>query len=117
VWRTIGSPGFPFDEEEVRERSERIFERGIHPAGVARQLVAILASGGRRQALGGLRAPTLVVHGAADPLIPVEGGRDTAAAIPGAELLEIEGMGHDLPRGAWPRIVDAIARQAVDAED
>jgi pimeloyl-ACP methyl ester carboxylesterase len=117
VWRTIGSPGFPFDEKGVRQTAERVFERGIHPAGVARQLVAILASGSRKKALAGVRAPTLVIHGAADPLIPVEGGRDTAASVPGAELLVIEGMGHDLPRGAWPRLLDAISRHAEAAED
>jgi len=108
VWRTIGSPGFPFDEAEVRDRAAQTFDRGVNPPGVARQLVAILASGSRREALRGVRAPTLVIHGAADPLVPVEAGRDTAQAVPGAELLEIEGMGHDLPRPLWPRFVAAI---------
>src|SRR6266436_3094574 len=98
-WRVIGSPGFPFD-------------RAFHPAGVARQLVAIIASGNRKEALRSVTTPTLVIHGDADPLARVEGGRDTAAAIPGAELLIIEGMGHDLPRGAWPRIIDAIDAHA-----
>jgi len=112
LWRTIGSPGFPFDEREVRERAALAFDRGQSPAGVARQLVAILASGSRRAALASVRAPTLVIHGAADPLIPVEAGRATAAAVPGAELLVIDGMGHDLPRALWPTFVDAIVKHA-----
>ncbi len=112
VWRTIGSPGFPADEDEIRAQAARAFDRGVNPAGVARQLVAILASGHRRDALGAVRAPTLVIHGADDPLIPEAGGRDTAASVPGAELLRIEGMGHDLPRALWPRFVDAIAKHA-----
>jgi pimeloyl-ACP methyl ester carboxylesterase len=107
-WRVIGSPGFPFDEARVRRRAGRSFDRAFHPAGVARQLVAIIASGNRKEALRSVTTPTLVIHGDADPLARIEGGRDTAAAIPGAELLIIEGMGHDLPRGAWPRIIDAI---------
>ncbi|HTY16638.1 MAG TPA: alpha/beta fold hydrolase [Myxococcota bacterium] len=112
LWRTIGSPGFAFDEAEVRAMAGRTFDRGPSPAGTARQLVAILASGSRRDALAAVRAPTLVIHGAADPLIPVDAGRATAAAVPGAELLEIEGMGHDLPRALWPTLVDAIAKHA-----
>ena len=115
LWRTIGSPGFPFDEAEVRATAGRAFDRGVSPAGVARQLVAILASGSRRDVLAGVRAPTLVIHGAADPLIPVEAGRATAAAVRGAELLEIDGMGHDLPRALWPTLVDAIAKHAAQA--
>jgi pimeloyl-ACP methyl ester carboxylesterase len=108
VFRTIGSPGFPFDEEMVRTFAARQYDRCFHPEGQARQLAAILAHGGRREKLQGLRVPALVIHGADDPLIPVEGGRDTAAAIPGAELLVIDGMGHDNPRPAWPRVVESI---------
>ncbi|MGI8926379.1 MAG: alpha/beta fold hydrolase [Tepidiformaceae bacterium] len=117
--RTIGSTGFPFDEERVRARAARSFDRAFYPAGMARQMVAITASGNRRDALRDVKLPTLVIHGAVDPLVPVEGGHDTAACIPGAELLIIEGMGHDLPTGAWPRIAEAIsavtARVAVRA--
>src|SRR5262249_50080532 len=108
--KALGSPGYPFDEADERALIERCFERGEHPAGNARQLLAVLAARSRRQALGRLRMPALVIHGVADPIIPVEAGRATAAAIPGAELLEIEGMGHDLPRPLWPTVVDAIAK-------
>jgi pimeloyl-ACP methyl ester carboxylesterase len=109
VFRTIGSPGFPFDEAEVRERAALSYDRGFNPGGVARQLVAILASGSRKEALGAVRAPALVIHGKDDPLVPVEAGRDTAEAIPGAQLMVFDGMGHDLPRPLWPRIIDAIS--------
>ena len=115
VAKVIGSPGFPFDTEAVRSRAARTFDRGVFPAGVARQLVAILASGNRKPALSSVRAPTLVIHGLADPLIPIAAGRDTAEAVPGAEFFEIEGMGHDLPREIWPRLVDAIAKNAARA--
>jgi pimeloyl-ACP methyl ester carboxylesterase len=108
VFRVIGSPGFPFDEERVRARAARAYDRCFHPAGVARQMIAIIASGSRRDALHALRVPTLVVHGADDPLIPLACGLDTAESIPGAELLIIEGMGHSLPPATWPRLVEAI---------
>jgi len=110
VFRTIGSPGFPFDEERIRGLALRSWERGIFPDGPARQLCAVIASGSRHARLGAVRMPTLVFHGADDPLIPVEHARDTAASIPGAELVIVEGMGHDLPRPVWPRLVDAITR-------
>ncbi|MBY0275736.1 alpha/beta fold hydrolase [Candidatus Binatia bacterium] len=109
VFRTIGSPGFPFDEHGLRARAALQYDRSHHPEGQMRQLAAILAHGSRREKLRELRVPALVIHGADDPLVPVEGGHDTAAAIPGAELLIIDGMGHDNPRDAWPRVVDAIA--------
>jgi pimeloyl-ACP methyl ester carboxylesterase len=109
TWRVIGSPGFPFDEERVRRRVGVLHDRCFYPQGTARQLAAILAHGNRRPSLARVAAPTLVIHGAADPLVPLAGGHDTAEAIPGAELLVIEGMGHDLPPEAWPRIVAAIA--------
>lgn len=108
VFRTIGSPGFPFDEAGVRERAERSYERGFNPAGTVRQLVAILASGSRTEALRSVDTPALVIHGKDDPLVPLAAGQDTAAAIPGAELLAIDGMGHDMPRALWPRLVEAI---------
>jgi pimeloyl-ACP methyl ester carboxylesterase len=113
--RALGSPAYPFDPADERALIERTFDRGVYPAGVARQLAAVLAAGSRREQLAAVRAPTLVIHGMADPIIPVECGRDTAAAIPGAQLLEIEGMGHDLPRVLWPTIVDAIAKHTLMA--
>jgi pimeloyl-ACP methyl ester carboxylesterase len=113
----IGSPGYPADEEWGREVAGRSYDRGYDPVGVARQLVAIQASGDRTAALRGVRVPTLVVHGAADPLVQVAGGEATAAAVPDAELIVFDGMGHNLPRELWPAIVDAITRTADRADD
>ena len=100
VFGVIGSPGFPTDRAALREQVARNVRRGHHPAGVTRQLVAIIASGDRRKLLRKITAPTLVIHGAEDPLVPVEAGRDTARHIAGAKLMVIDGMGHDLPPGA-----------------
>lgn len=113
--RVIGSPGFPFDEERIRRRALRAYQRSFHPQGVARQMAAVAASGNRRALLASITAPTLVIHGDADPLVPIEAGRDTAEAVPSAELLVIEGMGHDLPPAAWPQIISAIAGHAAKA--
>ena len=115
VWRTIGSPGFPFDEERVRGRMTRSYDRCFCPEGVARQLMAIIAHGDRTPGLKSVTAPTLVIHGKDDPLVPVECGKATAAAVPGADILIIDGMGHDLPVGAWPQIIDAITDHAKGA--
>lgn len=112
----LGSPAYPADPDEVASLAAMAFDRGHDPRGVGRQLVAIHASGDRTEAVRTISAPTLVVHGADDPLITVEGGRATAAAVPGAELLVLPGMGHDLPRQLWPQLVDAIARTADRAE-
>ena len=108
VGRVIGSPGFRRDEQDVRERAARAWDRGVNPAGFARQLAAIHASGDRTPALASVRAPTLVVHGEDDPLVPVTGGRATAAAIPGADLWVVPGMGHDLPRALWPDLIGRV---------
>jgi pimeloyl-ACP methyl ester carboxylesterase len=116
TWRTIGSPGFPFDEAKIRERAGRLYDRSFYPQGTARQLAAIVAQGNRAPRLREVSTPTLVIHGAADPLVPIEGGQDTARSIPGAELLVIEGMGHDLPEGAWPQLVGAISEHTAKAE-
>jgi pimeloyl-ACP methyl ester carboxylesterase len=115
AFRVIGSPGFDVDEEALRTRAGASFDRGYHPDGTARQLLAILASGDRTEALRRLDLPVVVIHGANDLLIDSSGGTATAAAIPGARLELIEGMGHDLPRQLWPRFVDAIADNAARA--
>jgi pimeloyl-ACP methyl ester carboxylesterase len=112
VFRMIGSPAYQVDEERLRERAAETFDRCHHPAGTARQLAAILASGSRRQQLRRLALPTLVIHGEQDPLVPLRAGQATARAIPGADLLTIPGMGHDLPRELWPTFADAIAKNA-----
>jgi pimeloyl-ACP methyl ester carboxylesterase len=112
LFRVIGSPGFSRDEEALRDMLGRSYDRGISSAATGRQMAAILASGKRAAALRRITAPTLVIHGTADRLVSVSGGRATARAIPGARLMLIKGMGHDLPRGAWPRIVDGIAANA-----
>ncbi len=115
IFRVIGSPGFELDEPELRERAGLSFDRADDPLGVARQLVAIIASGDRTAALASLNVPTLVLHGANDPLVNVSGGRATAEAIPDAEVAIFAGMGHDLPRALWPEItqrIDDLVRRA-----
>ena len=112
TWKVLRVGRFPEDEALDQARAERTFARGINPAGVARQLRAILASGSRKERLHAVKAPTLVIHGTVDPLVHPMGGKDTAASIPGAKLLMIEGMGHALPIPMWPQIIDAIDRHA-----
>jgi len=108
VW---GSPGL-YDDAEIRDRVRRAWGRHYDPMGTARQFAAILASGDRTGALGGLALPTLVIHGTADTLIPQGGGEATAAAVPDAKLLLIEGMGHDLPEPLWEQLVGAVTEHA-----
>lgn len=105
-------PADPFDESYERARVSAAVDRAYHPAGFVRQLQAIGAASSRLSRLAELRIPALVVHGDADILVPVENGRLVAAAIPGARLLEIPGMGHDVPRRVWPQVADAIAELA-----
>jgi pimeloyl-ACP methyl ester carboxylesterase len=112
TWKILRVGSFPQDEALDRARAERCFERGLNPAGVGRQLRAILASGSRKERLHTVRAPTLVIHGTVDPLVHPAGGKDTAASIPGAKLLMIAGMGHAVPIPMWPEIVDAIDKHA-----
>jgi pimeloyl-ACP methyl ester carboxylesterase len=109
IFKMIAGPGFPFEEEWIRRIAAASYDRCFYPEGVARQLIAILTQNDRTAALAAVRSPALVIHGTADPLVSVEGGKQTAAALPDAELLLIEGMGHDLPHGgAWPGIFEAI---------
>lgn len=110
VWvnRVLAGKGNPFDEARALKLSTRAVDRSYYPLGFGRQLVAILAAKSRLERLGHVSMPTLVVHGLDDPLIPVDNGRRVAAAVPGARLLEFEGMGHNLPERCWPAIVDAI---------
>jgi len=113
LFGVVGSPGFERDEDDLREMAALSWDRGPSPAGLGRQLAAIITSGNRTADLRRITAPTLVIHGTRDRLVRKSGGRATARAIPGAKLRLIKGMGHDLPRGAWPQIIDAIAEQAV----
>lgn len=107
--RVIGSPGYPPDEERLQRRVRADFERGWYPPGFARQMAAIVADGDRRPMLKKIKAPTLVIHGEEDPLVPPAGGRDTAANIAGARLMTIPGMGHDLPLALVDTLADAIS--------
>jgi pimeloyl-ACP methyl ester carboxylesterase len=112
TWKILRVGSFPEDEKLDRSRAERCFERGLNPAGVGRQLRAILASGSRKERLRAVKTPTLVIHGTVDPLVRPEGGKDTAASVPGAKLLMIDGMGHAMPVPMWPQIIDAIDKHA-----
>jgi pimeloyl-ACP methyl ester carboxylesterase len=112
VFGLVGSTGFPRDESYIRERAGLSYDRGYDIRAGGRQLGAIIASADRTKQLRTIKAPTLVIHGTVDKMIRPSGGRATAKAIPGARLVEIEGMGHDLPRGVWPRILDAVSEHA-----
>jgi pimeloyl-ACP methyl ester carboxylesterase len=116
IRKVIGSTGFEQDEDWIRDAAGRAYDRGINPDGVQRQLVASICSGSRHDRLGLITAPTVVLHGAADPLIDKSGGIATAEAIEGAELVMIDGWGHDLPPGVWGRVVGAIAENARRAQ-
>lgn len=111
-WALIGSPGFPQPREEVAKRAGETYDRGVNPHGVMRQMLAVVTQTGRSERLRGVRVPTLVIHGMADKMVHVSGGRATAAAVPGAELLLIDGMGHDLPPELFGTFVAAIRRTA-----
>tara|TARA_R110000751_G_scaffold2018_8_gene8816 strand:+ start:159631 stop:160521 length:891 start_codon:yes stop_codon:yes gene_type:complete len=112
VARTIGSPGYPTEDERLRERTTASVRRSFYPEGPTRHLSAIVADGDRRGMLKDVTVPTLVLHGEDDPLVPCEGGRDTAASIPGAKLKTIPGWGHDLPLELVDELADAIAGHA-----
>ena len=112
----IGSPAYPVDEETRREMTSASFDRCYYPAGFLRQVGATVHDGDRRQRLARISSPTLVIHGREDRLVPLAGGIDTARHIPGARLEIIDGMGHNLPPGLWPTLVDLIARHANQAD-
>jgi proline iminopeptidase len=116
VFSVIGSPGFPADPVELRSLCERVALRGFDPEGTQRQMLAIMATGDQRRELAKVRAPSLVIHGKDDPLVPPSAGRDVARHIPGAKLMEIDGMGHDLPQALIPRLVSAITEHCRAAE-
>lgn len=116
VFGVIGSPAFPTDQGELRRRLEYGLRRAHYPRGQIHQLLATVAAGDRRRELARIRAPTLVIHGADDPLLPVAAGRDTARHIPGARLQVIRGMGHDLPPGVQALLLEAIVAHCRAAE-
>lgn len=111
----IGSPAYPVDEETRREMTSMSFDRCYYPAGFTRHVAAIVQDGDRRERLGMISAPTLVIHGREDRLVPLAGGIDTAEHVPGARLEIIDGMGHNLPAGLWPRLVEMITGHATEA--
>jgi pimeloyl-ACP methyl ester carboxylesterase len=113
--RAIGSPAYPVPDDMVRAFAERTYDRSFYPEGMPRQYAAIVASGSRETLLPRIAAPTLVIHGDADPLLPVEHAHDTAGLVPSARLEVIEGMGHNLPPQLYDRLVDLIARHAASA--
>ena len=115
IWRVIGSPGYPASDAELRAKVERGIRRSYYPPGVARQLVAVLASGDRTPLLPRISAPTVVLHGRADPLVPVACGIDLAQKIPGATIELFDGMGHDMPAALIPRLAGLIAANARQA--
>lgn len=108
LFRVIGSPGFPLDEAALRERIRIGLRRSYHPAGTLRQLAAVGADVSRADELAQLKPPTLVIHGTEDPLVPFACGQDTARRIPGARLVAVRGMGHDLPPGVVERILEPL---------
>lgn len=110
--RVMAGPAFEFDEDAMRDLATRTYDRCHAPDGRRRQMLAIQSAPGRGKALAQIDIPTVVIHGTGDRLVPVENGKRMAEVVPGAELVLIEGMGHDLPRGAWEQIVDAIVRNS-----
>lgn len=112
MMHVIGSPGYPADEGDLRKSTGEAYDRNNYPAGMARQLVAIVTSEDRTERLGNVKVPTLVIHGEDDPLVAPSGGRATAAAVPGATLLTFPGVGHDIPRQLIDQYVEAIRANA-----
>ena len=116
MWTHIGSPGFPVDPDTNRAKAAETYDRGISGAGVLRQMAAILTQPNRSVALRSLTVPSAVIHGSADRMVHISGGRATAAAIPGCELVTIAGMGHDMPEQLWDTFIDVIRRTANRAD-
>ncbi len=112
AYQVLSGPVLPVDRIQAQKWAEQSYERGINPAGAARQFAALMAAGDRTEALATVRVPTLVIHGDADPLLPVECGRATAAAVPGSRLKIIAGMGHALPESVWAQVIAEITRHA-----
>lgn len=115
-FRVVGSPAYPLDEAEVRERAGLAYDRSNDPLGMIRQAVAVIASGDRTPRLRNLHLPTLVIHGDSDRMCDVSGGKAIAAAIPDSELVIFEGMGHNMPRPLWDRLITLITRHIKKAE-
>ncbi len=115
LFQVFRGPGYEVDEEILRTAAATSFRRCYYPAGFKRQMLAVIASGDRTRALREVRLPVLVMHGSHDPLIPVAAGRATARAIPGARFHEIEGLGHHMPRGVWPEVVEQLQRATKQA--
>lgn len=116
TWNVIGSPAYPVDDDDLAARADETYERGVSLAGTGRQMVAVLTQPDRTRALRRVQVPTLVIHGLADRMVHVSGGRTTALSIPGSELLLIAGMGHDMPEPLWPTFVKAIRGTADRAQ-
>ncbi len=108
VRKIIGSPGYPSDDERINDYAGRAYDRCFHPEGQARQMAAVVTSGPRHELTATIKAPTLVIHGVDDPLVPIDGGRDIAERVEGAQIVEIEGYGHDLPVQLTDRFVSLI---------
>jgi pimeloyl-ACP methyl ester carboxylesterase len=115
LWRMLWSPGFPFDEKRLRRVLAEGYDRSYYPPGMIRQSLAVLKNGYRKSLIASIEAPTLIIHGDEDSLMSVEGGKEMAQLIPGAKLLIINGMGHDMPKEAWPKIIDAIYNHTMQA--
>ena len=115
--KVMYGPIIPLDEERRRLYAAKAYDRCFYPQGNTRQIMALLTSGNRKPALASVKIPTLVIHGGNDPLVSLEAGKDTAEAIPGAELLIIDGMGHSLPPETWSQIVDGISRNTAKAQN
>lgn len=112
TWRSIGSPAFLPDEQELAKRAGETYDRGVSRSGIMRQMLAILTQPDRTAALREVRLPAAVIHGTADRMVHVSGGRATANAIPGAEFVQVDGMGHDLPKELFTTFTRTIRRTA-----